>query len=84
MILKLSDDLRAALSKSEGPVEIQDDRSEKVYVIAERSVFDRALRALEAAEDRAAIQAGIDAMESGDVYTFEEADKIIQSRLDSL
>jgi hypothetical protein len=84
MILKLSDELRAALAQSKGPIEIRDDRSKKVYVIAERSLFVRALRALEAAEDRAAIQAGIDAMKSGNVFTLEEVDRIIQSRLDSL
>jgi predicted transcriptional regulator len=84
MILKLSDELRASLAQSKGPIEIRDHRTKKVYVIAERSFFERALRALEAVEDRAAIQAGIDDMKAGNVFTLEEVDRIIQSRLESL
>jgi predicted transcriptional regulator len=84
MTLKLSDELRKALSHTAGPVEIQDDRSQKTYVIMEISLFAAALKALQAAEDREAIQAGIDDMLSGNVVTFEEADKIIKAQIDSL
>lgn len=84
MTIKLTDDLREALRQSDGTVELQDDQSRKVDVLIENAVFRRAMQALQVQEDRAAIQAGIRAMEAGEVVTLEEVDSRIRSRLASL
>ena len=83
MTHKLTDELRQALGQSDGPIEVRDERSQKVYVISERSVFQRAMQALQVQEDHAAIQSGIDAMNAGELLTLDELDSKIRSRLAS-
>lgn len=84
MTLKLNDELREALRQTGGTVEMQDDQSQKMYVLTESDVFHRAMQALQAQEDHAAIQAGIEAMEAGKVLTLDELDNQIRARLASL
>ena len=84
MTPKLTEELREALRQSGGAVEVQDDQSNKLYVISESDVFHRAMQALQAQEDHAAIQSGIDALEAGNVLTLDELDARIRSRLGSM
>lgn len=84
MTPKLTDEFREELRQTGGIIEVRDDQSDKVYVLAESDVFHRAMHALKAQEDQAAIQAGIDAMTSGQVLTLDELDERIRSRLASL
>lgn len=84
MTPKLTEELREALRQSGGTVEVQDEQSHKVYILAESDVFRRAMQVLHAQEDHAAIQSGVDAMEAGHVLTLDELDKRIRSRLASM
>jgi hypothetical protein len=84
MTPKLTEELREALRQSGGAVEVQDDQSNKVHVISESDVFHRAMQALQTQEDHAAIQSGIEALESGNVLTLDELDHRIRSRLGSM
>jgi hypothetical protein len=83
MTHKLTDELRQALGQSGGPLEVRDEESQKVYVISELGVFQRAMQALQTQENHAAIQSGIDAMHAGDLITLDELDSRIRSRLTS-
>jgi predicted transcriptional regulator len=84
MIPKLTDELRAALGQRGGPIEVRDEHTQITYVLAERALFEKALQALQAQEDRAAIQEGIDDMIAGNVFTLEEVDEKIRAQLESL
>lgn len=62
MNLKLSDELRQAIQNSQGrPVELQDDRTQSVYVIVAREEFQRIV------EDRLRqeLQIGFDEADAG-------------------
>ena len=50
MTHKLTDELRYALGQTDGPIEVRDEESQKVYVISERGVFQRAMQALQLQE----------------------------------
>lgn len=84
MTPKLSDELREALRQTGGTVEVQDDQSRKMYVLTESELFRRAMDALQSQEDHEAIQAGIDAMQAGNVLNLDDLDRRIRSRLASL
>jgi len=79
MTPQLTDELREALRQSGGTVEVQDDQSDKVYVLTESDVFHRAMQALQAQEDLAAIQAGAEALEAGAVLTLDAARRNLRS-----
>lgn len=81
MTAKLSEEMREALRQTGSSVDVLDEQSHKLYVLTERDVFVRAMRALQAQEDYAAIKQGIAAVEAGNVLTLEELDKRIRSRL---
>ena len=84
MTPKLPDELREALRQTGGILEVQDDQSHKLYVITEGDVFHRAMQALQVQEDHAAVKAGIDAMEAGNVLSLDELDNRIRAKLTSL
>ena len=82
MTPKLSEDQREALrARSGGPVPVEDDQTHKLYVIVDQDLHARAMRALQAQEDVAAIQAGIQDMEAGRFIPLEDADADIRKAL---
>jgi hypothetical protein len=81
MIQRLTDELRAALRQSDGPLEVRDEQTQKLYVIADREMFQRAMGALKSQEDRQSIESGLIAMQAGRVMTLEELDARILSKL---
>ena len=82
MMPKLSEDLRQALhDRPGGPITVEDEQTHQHYVLVDRALHDRAMQALRQQEDLAAIRAGIDDMEAGNVVTFEEVDARIRAKL---
>ena len=82
MLLKLSDDLRQAIrDQAGGPVTVEDEQSQTVYVLVDSRMHEEAMQALREREDLAAIRSGIDDMEAGHVVPFEEVDARIRSSL---
>ena len=82
MTPKLSEDQRQALrDHSGGPIPVEDEQTRQHYVLVDRGLHDRAMQALQQQEDLAAIQAGINEMEAGNVVTFEEVDARIRAKL---
>ena len=83
MALKLADEMRAALQKQDGnAVTVEDEQSQRLYVIVDRQLHERAMSALEKVEeDRAAIHDGIAQMEAGDGIPLAEADREIRQEL---
>lgn len=82
MTPKITDEMRRALREQAGePVKVEDDETEKVYVIVEEDVHRRALEALRRQDDLKAIQAGIDDMEAGRIVSFAEVDARIREKL---
>ena len=81
MMLKLSDEQRSALDQRGGAIEVEDDRTRKIYVLIDADLHQRAMQALEEQETRRAIQAGIDDLEAGRVVPFEEVDARLRKRL---
>lgn len=82
MMPKLSDDQREALRDHPGgPIPVEDDKTRQRYVLVDQALHDRAMRALKQQEDLAALQAGIDDMEAGNVVAFEEVDARIRAKL---
>lgn len=61
----LTPELSAALQANEGEVRLVDPNTQQVYVLVDDATHTRAMEALRTREDRQAIQAGIDDMESG-------------------
>jgi predicted transcriptional regulator len=79
---KITEEMRAALKQRPGqPIRVEDDETQKVYVIIDDQTHKRAMEALRQQEDLAAIQAGIDDMEAGHVVPFEQADARIRNKL---
>ena len=81
MIPNLTEEQREALRRAGGALEVRDDVSDQVYVIAESELFHQAMQALKEREDADAIRAGIADMESGRVVSFAEVDARIRSKL---
>lgn len=77
MTPKLSAEQRAALVGHDGPLPIEDDQSQRVFFLLDKSTLDR----LQREADRAAISEGIANMEAGHVLTLEELDARIRSKL---
>jgi predicted transcriptional regulator len=79
---KLTEEMRAALKRQPGrPVRLEDEETQKVYVIIDDETHKRAMEALRQQEDVAAIQAGIDDMEAERVVPFEEVDARVRNKL---
>ncbi|MBM80585.1 MAG: hypothetical protein CMJ78_08335 [Planctomycetaceae bacterium] len=79
--LKLSEELRSALTSSEVPVAVQDSETKRIYYLVEDDLYERAMEALYQQDEVAAIQSGIDDMEAGRVLPFEDVDAQIRARL---
>lgn len=77
----LSDDQRRALDQQPDGIEVEDQQTQRVYVLTDAHLHRRAMQALQKQEDNAAIQAGIDDMEKGRVLSFEEVDRRIRKKL---
>lgn len=76
MTPKLSSEQRAALAGHVGPSPIEDDQSQRVFFLLDKSTLDR----LQREADLAAIREGIADMEAGRVMTLEELDAKIRSK----
>ena len=82
MTPKLSEEQRQALRNHPGgPISVQDDQTQRRYVLVDQGLHERAMQALRQQEDLTAIQAGINDMEAGKVVAFEEVDARIRARL---
>ena len=77
MTPKLTQEQRAALDQSDGPVLVEDDQ--RVYFLVDESTFHK----VQQQEDLAAIREGIADMEAGRIVTMEELDARIRARLGS-
>ena len=75
MIPKLTEEMRQALEQqSAGPVEISDDRSQRVYVLIDAELHQRAMTALQQQQDWESIQRGIAEADAVEGISLEEAD----------
>jgi hypothetical protein len=82
MTPKLSEDqLQALRDHSGGPITVEDDQTHKHYVLVDQGLHEQAMLALQRQEDLAAIQAGIDDMEAGNVVAFDDVDARIRAKL---
>lgn len=60
---KLSDEQRLAINREGGPVEVQDDRTQRVYVLVARDEFHHLVEQ----QLRRELQIGFDQADAGDV-----------------
>lgn len=79
MTPKLTPEQRFALAHSNGPVPIEDEKTNRVYFLVDESMFTNMQRQ----EDLAAIREGMADAEAGRVITLDELDVRIHARLDS-
>lgn len=77
MIPKLTPEQREALDRSNGPVLVEDDQTNRQYYLVDEPTF----HSWQQQEDLAAIRDGIADMEAGRVVTLEELDARIRARL---
>jgi hypothetical protein len=80
MTPKLTPEQRYALDHTDGPVPVEDEKTNRVYFLVDESTF----ASMKQQEDLAAIREGIADAEAGRVITLDELDVRIQARLDSL
>lgn len=80
MLLKLTPEQREAVRQHGGAVEIEDDETQKVYVLMEEELHQRAMQALEERETLESIRAGLDDMLAGRVIPLAEADARIRKK----
>ena len=79
MTPKLTDEMRKALQKQPaGPVEIPDDETQRVYVLIDAELHQRAMTALQQQQDWESIQRGIAEADAGNTMPLEEADRKIR------
>ncbi len=74
---KLTAEQRDALQQSDGPVPVQDDETQQVYVLIEQARLEELRRI----EDREAIRQGIEDMEAGRVISLAELEAKILTKL---
>lgn len=78
----LTDEQREALVLQPEGIEVEDPKTQKLYVLADVELHRRAIEALTRQDDREAIHAGIADMEAGRVVSFEEVDRRIRAKLE--
>ena len=67
MTPKLTEEMRQALQQQpDGPVEVPDDRSQRVYVLIDADLHRRAMTALRQQQDWESIQRGIAQADAGE------------------
>ena len=81
MTPKLTDEMRQAILAGNGQAEIEDDQTDKVYVITDQDTHRQAMEALQRQQDFDAIAEGIADIEAGRVIPFEEVDSRIREKL---
>ena len=82
MTPKLTDEMREALQQQPaGPVEIPDDETQRVYVLIDAELHQRAMAALQLQQDWESIQRGIAEADAGEGIPLEEADSRIREKL---
>jgi hypothetical protein len=82
MTPKLTDEMRQALQQQPaGPVEIPDDETQRVYVLIDAELHQRAMAALRQQQDWESIQRGIVEADAGEGISLEEADSRIREKL---
>lgn len=77
----MSEELRQALAQQPGGIEVEDQQTQKVYILTDAELHRRAMQALHKQEERDAIQAGIDDMEAGRVVPYEEVSRNLRTHL---
>jgi predicted transcriptional regulator len=77
MTLKLTDEQRQAIDRSDGPVPVEDEHTRRVYFLVDPTT----LQTLQRDEDIAAIRDGIADMEAGRVISLDELDERMRARL---
>ncbi len=82
MTPKLTDEMRQALEQQPaGPVEIPDEKSQRVYVLIDAELHQRAMTALQQQQDWESIQRGIAQADAGESIPLAEADAHIRKNL---
>jgi predicted transcriptional regulator len=81
MRLSISDELRQALAQQPSGVEVEDQQTQRVYILTDAELHRRAMQALNKQEDHDAIQAGIDDMEAGRVVPYEQVSRELRAHL---
>lgn len=83
MAAKLNEELQKALSAQGGaPLEVEDPQTQKIYVLIEQSLHEKAMNALQQQEEINSIRSGIEAEEQGKVSTLEDVDARIRKKFD--
>jgi predicted transcriptional regulator len=77
----LTDEQRHALDEQPEGIEIEDERTRRVYILADADLHRRAIEALRRQEDNQAVHSGIDDMQAGRVVPFEDVDRRIREKL---
>ncbi len=77
MIPKLTDEQRAALRGRVGPLPIEDEQTQQMFVLLDHATFEK----LQRDADHVAIREGIADMEAGRVLTLEQLDARIRAKL---
>lgn len=72
-MVHLTEEQRKALLANPNGVECEDALTQRLYVLVDATVHRRAMEALRAVQDLAAIQQGIDDVSSGRVLTIEQS-----------
>jgi predicted transcriptional regulator len=78
---KLTPEQRSALVDNGGPLFIEDDQTQRTYVIVERAAYERAIAALRSEQTLEAIREGVADMEAGRVAPIEEVCERIRTNL---
>jgi predicted transcriptional regulator len=80
----LTNKQREALALQPEGIEVEDPKTQRVYVLVDAELHRRAIEALARRDDCEAIRSGIADMEMGRVVSLEEVDCRIRERLQRL
>ncbi|MBS0262935.1 MAG: hypothetical protein JSS02_13405 [Planctomycetes bacterium] len=81
MRARLTAEQRSAIRRQGGILELEDEETNRLYVIVDSELHHRAMKALEERDVQQAIQAGIDDLEAGRVVPFAEVDARLRRKL---
>ena len=81
MRARLTAEQRDAIRRQGGILELEDEETNRLYVIVDSELHHLAMKALEERDVHQAIQAGIDDLEAGRVVPFAEVDARLRKKL---
>lgn len=83
MIPKLTDELREAIEAGNGEAQVEDEQTQKVYVITDLDTHREAMEALRRQQDCEAIARGIEDMEAGRATPVDQVHSDLREELNS-